>query len=365
MNICVAAPAIRTSGALSILNQFLVNIPYNSKYKYFVFIDTKFVIIPNPNIKYLFVDTTKWINRIIWDKNGIKKWSKRSNIEVDLIISFQNIGVNFSENIPQLIYYHNVIPLLNKKWNFWIKDERLFFFYKYFYPFFVKRSINAKTEVVVQLPFIKERFVKKFSIDESRVHIVRPDIHVSLKEKRETNCQDNYIHLIYPATPFSYKNHIILVEALNIIKEVNATLLKQIRIHFTFDESDYPILTREIVKNKLQDSFLFDGMIPHDDLLLFYKSMTALLFPSCVESFGLPLLEAAGIGIPILVSDLPYARDVIGEYEGGYFIPSDDSAFWADKIAQVCVDKREYQPLVQQNISNWESFFELIDKLIK
>jgi len=42
-----------------------------------------------------------------------------------------------------------------------------------------------------------------------------------------------------------------------------------------------------------------------------YRSAGAMIYPSKTESFGLPLIEAAQRGLPVLASELDYVRDVI------------------------------------------------------
>lgn len=42
-----------------------------------------------------------------------------------------------------------------------------------------------------------------------------------------------------------------------------------------------------------------------------YAESAALVFPSGMESFGLPLIEAAAAGLPILAPELDYVRDVV------------------------------------------------------
>lgn len=52
------------------------------------------------------------------------------------------------------------------------------------------------------------------------------------------------------------------------------------------------------------------GHIPHVDMQLIYTQARALIYPSISESFGLPLVEASELGVPILASELDYVRDV-------------------------------------------------------
>ena len=42
-----------------------------------------------------------------------------------------------------------------------------------------------------------------------------------------------------------------------------------------------------------------------------YKCAGALIFPSASESFGLPLVEAAACGLPIVAAETDYVRDVV------------------------------------------------------
>lgn len=49
------------------------------------------------------------------------------------------------------------------------------------------------------------------------------------------------------------------------------------------------------------------------DLHFLYRHTRALVFPSFVEGFGLPLIEAAHFGAPVIASDIPVFREVGGD----------------------------------------------------
>ena len=46
-----------------------------------------------------------------------------------------------------------------------------------------------------------------------------------------------------------------------------------------------------------------------------YETSKALIYPSLIESFGLPLLEAKAFGLRILASEKDYVRDVVAPDE--------------------------------------------------
>ena len=52
------------------------------------------------------------------------------------------------------------------------------------------------------------------------------------------------------------------------------------------------------------------GHLPRDKVLALYGVARALVFPSLSESFGLPLVEAAHLRLPIVAAELDYVRDV-------------------------------------------------------
>ena len=59
-----------------------------------------------------------------------------------------------------------------------------------------------------------------------------------------------------------------------------------------------------------------------ETLVRMYEAVTGLLAASEGEGFGLPLIEAAQHGLPILARDLPVFREVAGEH-ASYFVASD------------------------------------------
>ena len=88
-----------------------------------------------------------------------------------------------------------------------------------------------------------------------------------------------------------------------------------------------------------------------------------MLFPSYIETFGLPLIEAASFGIPILAADMDYAREVMVDYEGVKFLDYKDVKLWAKNIILLYNNRVRYKPYYSNYETSWKDFFELIEKL--
>ena len=69
----------------------------------------------------------------------------------------------------------------------------------------------------------------------------------------------------------------------------------------------------------LGDHVELRGWVSEDELAALYREATAMVLPSFVEGFGLPVLEALQAGVPVLCSDIAAHREIAG-----------DAAVWFD-----------------------------------
>jgi len=69
--------------------------------------------------------------------------------------------------------------------------------------------------------------------------------------------------------------------------------------------------------------------LPHvsdEELAGLYKHAQALVYPSLLEGFGLPPAEAMAYGTPVIVSDIPVFREILGD--APLFVRLGDKASW-------------------------------------
>ena len=130
------------------------------------------------------------------------------------------------------------------------------------------------------------------------------------------------------------KNHQILFEAWeNLAETVPDAQMPNLHVVgkrgwnnqrvFTFLDSA-PLMGRHIFEhNNLRDA----------ELASLIANSAALLFPSHAEGFGLPALEAAQLGVPVICSDLPVFHEILGR--AATYLPVDDPARWAQSVQSV------------------------------
>ena len=99
-----------------------------------------------------------------------------------------------------------------------------------------------------------------------------------------------------------------------------------------------------------------------DNLLLAaYHSASAMLMASEGEGFGLPLIEAAHHGVPLITRDLPVFREIVAEY--GYYFSGYDAENLADALsAWLALDAQGDAP--QSAGMRWQTWGESTAQLI-
>jgi glycosyltransferase involved in cell wall biosynthesis len=78
------------------------------------------------------------------------------------------------------------------------------------------------------------------------------------------------------------------------------------------------------------------GYLPEADLMRLVAGSSALVFSSRYEGFGLPPLQALACGTPVVASDLPALREVLGDQ--AEFVPVGDHDALAAALAAVLKD---------------------------
>jgi glycosyltransferase involved in cell wall biosynthesis len=114
---------------------------------------------------------------------------------------------------------------------------------------------------------------------------------------------------VYVASGESHKNHDTLIEAWCLLAREG--LLPSLCL--TLDKIRFPALCDQIeeIKKISAVNIINLGVLDPSEVLQLYARSHAAIYPSKLESFGLPLIEARQAGLPILASELDYVRDVV------------------------------------------------------
>ncbi len=94
------------------------------------------------------------------------------------------------------------------------------------------------------------------------------------------------------------------------------------------------------------------GNLDDQDMFTLIGKARALLFPSFTEGFGLPLMEAAELGVPVIASDLDVFHEIVDD--GVLFLDPLDGPAWKAAIKDaVHMPKRLAVPVLNGRIGDW------------
>lgn len=116
--------------------------------------------------------------------------------------------------------------------------------------------------------------------------------------------------LFYPSAHYPHKNHRIFAKLID--SNSYRRSVKEILLTIPTKRNPNPELPGLHCTNILSTEQCMEQ----------YSRSHALIFPSLAESYGLPLVEAMTLNLPILVADLPYAQTLCQD-QAIYFDPND------------------------------------------
>ena len=105
------------------------------------------------------------------------------------------------------------------------------------------------------------------------------------------------------------KNYEKLIEAWALLKKRGCN----VSLAITLNKYKYKDLYKKYIfyKHKYKLNIINFSEQPHYIINLLYRKSRTLIYPSKIESFGMPLLEANFMGLSIIASEKDYVRDLI------------------------------------------------------
>ena len=322
MIILVIDVAAEHGGALTVLNQFIDEFKKNKANHYIVVLST----LHYENCANIAYHNCKWVKkshlyRLFFDKFYIKELIKK--YQPDRLLSLQNNAFPV-DNIPQDVFFHNALPIANKRFSLF--ESRSLWIYQNIVGGVIKQSLKNASRIIVQANWIKQALISKWHIEEKNIIVKRPCVMPSMKTK-----EYHPRALFYPANGGLYKNHITLIKALvPLWKKYGGPELR-----LTGEMSGLPLDCQKILNNR-EYPIKFLGRLSKEQMNEQYVS-TILVFPSYIETVGLPLIEAKDIGSKIIVSDCEYAHEAIDKYDNVDYFGIFNNEKLTELIKKTCI----------------------------
>jgi len=191
------------------------------------------------------------------------------------------------------------------------------------------RALPRAFRVVVESEATKTRLGELFGLDQSRVAVIGlplPDL--TTEPNPSLNIPEPYF--VYPAKFWPHKNHQTLFDA---FRQVLATHPSVCLVLTGIDADQTDAVRKRLIAHEIEQSTKVFGRLERTDLLAVIAKAQGLLMPTLLGPTNYPPLEAMGLGVPVLMSDVhKFDFDLP---QSARLVPALEAKQWAREIVAI------------------------------
>jgi len=268
----------------------------------------------------------------IWLQLWVPRISRRYYLD---ICHFTNSIAPLCLKSPYVVTVHDLSLIRHPEWH---PRSRRVWMAKILRP-----SILRASGVLCDSDATREDLISWLRLDESRVWVVplaaRPSFFVSLSEADKQAVRARYglrrPFLLYVGNIEPRKNLSSLLQAFRMLNSPGIDLVIAGRLAWLWKD-----ILAEAQHPQIANNVHLLNYVREDDLPALYQAALAFVYPSLMEGFGLPVLEAMASGTPVVVSNLKPLSSMVGE--AGWLVSNKEVDHWRSTLSDVIAqcDKR-------------------------
>lgn len=221
-----------------------------------------------------------------------------------------NVGI-LRARIPQVVVVQSplAVPSIRADYAHLMRQSAL---HRAYFRAMLGPSLRRVDAVIAVSTWLRSELLRSVAgLDPERVHAVPegvghpPDGPMIAKASPPV--------ILFVSTLFGYKGASDLVEALGILAEHMPRVAWSAR--FVGKDPSGGVESARLAQraNELDvgDRVTLVGPLRHDEVWNAYATATVFVYPSRLETFGLPPLEAMASGVPVIASNAPSVRSVV------------------------------------------------------
>ncbi len=225
-------------------------------------------------------------------------------------------------NVPTVVTMHDLIYMKNPEFHPLI--DRISYSEKY------TRACREADRIIAISQATKFDIVEFMEIDENKIDVVHQTCNSvfsqPIPQELIEKVQRKY------ALPSQFMLTVAALEKRKNIELVLRAMKDKVDMPFVVvgPESPYQSQLYELAQElHVNDRFKIINDIPIEEVSAFYKLASVMIYPSFSEGFGLPILEAMTVGVPVVASNLAVFHEV-GDTAIEYVTPTE-----VDELSEV------------------------------
>lgn len=192
--------------------------------------------------------------------------------------------------------------------------------YRWGYRTAIKKAARSAKKIIAVSDSVKAEISKTLNVDQNRIQTVYEGVSGSFFSDPKADDYEKLAmlgikkpYILWVGVWRGYKNLPVLVQAYSKIRAVFGGSLVLAGSH----DDHHPEIYNQIIKTS---GLIAPGRVGEESLRVLYRNAECYVHPSLDEGFGLTLIEAQASGALVVASNIPVAREVLGE-SALYFDP--------------------------------------------
>jgi len=262
--------------------------------------------------------------------------------EADVFVSCDGF-CSLTTKVPQCLVLHDLAFLHHPSF---IKKSHLLFYKKYTPKFLEK----AKTIATVS-GFSKKDILAHYKMEPERIDVVfsaAKEVFRPAGEEEKTAIKNKYAdgkeYFVYTGAIHPRKNLINLLKAFSVFKKRQQTSMKLIltgRLAWKYES-----FTESLKTYKYRNDVLTTGYVQEDELVKIMGAAYGLVYPSLLEGFGVPVLEAMQCDVPVITTAGSSMQEIANE--AALYADANSFTDIADKMMLLYKDENLRKQLIEK-----------------
>lgn len=159
------------------------------------------------------------------------------------------------------------------------------------------------------------------------------------------------------------KNHLLLLNVWRDLVRSEGPRAPKLVIAGTRWRGHEPVTDMLKRSQTLRNHVVEIGGLTTPSLHRLISNARGLLMPSFAEGFGLPIIEAQALGVPVIASDIPAHREA-GGYEATYLNPTDGPG-WFRAIRSLACQEQGAVSALAKKVHTWPEYMRRIEPFVQ
>lgn len=265
---------------------------------------------------------------------------------------------SLSTKVPQCLAVHDLAFLHHPSF---IKRSHLLFYKKYTPKFLAKAKAIATVS-----EFSKKDITAQYRTDKvDVVFSAAKEIFQPISEEDKTAVKNKYTYgkeyFVYAGAIHPRKNLMNLLKAFSVFKKRQQTNMKLVlagRLAWKYES-----FTESLKTYKYREDVVMTGYVPEEELVKIIGAAYGMIYPSLLEGFGVPVLEAMRCDVPVITSDNSSMSEIAGD--AALYADANNHTDIAEKMMLLYKDEKLRRELIEKgrqitNKYSWDRTAELL-----